>query len=68
MAQCSPAESPYDESPDIQMEDMAHGLPDFNPEKSPRFGNLGFLKGLTERKTTRGSGLSTLHLTCFIRC
>ena len=53
MAQPSPAESPY-ESPDTQMEEMAHGLPDFNPEKSPRFGNLGFLKGLTERKTTRG--------------
>ena len=57
MAQISPAESPYDESPDVQMDEVPHGLPDFNPEKSPRFGNLGFLKGLTERKTTRGSDL-----------
>lgn len=64
MAQLSPAESPY-ESPDTQMEEMAHGLPDFNPEKSPRFGNLGFLKGLTERKTTRGS---RLWLPPFGRC
>lgn len=58
MAQASPAESAYDESPETKMEDVVHGLHDFSPEKSPRFGNLGFLKGLTERKTTRGSSVS----------
>lgn len=68
MAQFSPAESPYEESPDTHMEEMAHGLPDFNSEKSPRFGNLGFLKSLTERKTTRGSGLWIPLLTRSIRC
>lgn len=36
------------------MTDMMNGLHESSSEKSPRFGNLGFLKGFTERKTTRG--------------
>lgn len=39
---------------DAQMNDMMNGLHESSSEKSPRFGNLGFLKGFTERKTTRG--------------
>ena len=55
MALISPTGS-YEDSPDAKMEDMANERPDLNSERSPRFGNLGFLKGLTERKTTRGIG------------
>lgn len=36
------------------MADVMNGLHESSSEKSPRFGNLGFLKGFTERKTTRG--------------
>lgn len=57
MTQVSPVESLYDDFQDTKMEEVAPELSDFNSERSPRFGNLGFLKGLTERKTTRGIGL-----------
>ena len=53
MAFNSPGGS-YEGSPDAKMEDMGNGLGESTSEKSPRFGNLGFLKGLTEKKTTRG--------------
>lgn len=43
---------------DVQMPDMMNGLHESSSEKSPRFGNLGFLKGFTERKTTRGKQIS----------
>ncbi len=43
---------------DVQMADMMNGLHESSSEKSPRFGNLGFLKGFTERKTTRGKQTS----------
>ena len=45
----------YEGSPDAKMEDTGNELAELSSEKSPRFGNLGFLKGLTERKTTRGT-------------
>jgi len=43
---------------DVQMNDIMNGLHESSSEKSPRFGNLGFLKGFTERKTTRGKSTS----------
>ena len=48
----------YEGSPDAKMEDTGNELAELSSEKSPRFGNLGFLKGLTERKTTRGTSAS----------
>ena len=39
---------------DAQMADTVNGMLGPNLERSPRFSNLGFLKSLTERKTTRG--------------
>lgn len=53
MALISPNGS-YEGFTDTKMEDTVEGLTEVNSERSQRFGNLGFLKGLTEKKATRG--------------
>ena len=54
MATTTPPIRSNSDQADVQMTDIMNGLHESSSEKSPRFGNLGFLKGLTERKTTRG--------------
>ena len=61
MALISPTGS-FEGSRHAKMEDVVNELPDFSSERSPRFGNLGFLKGLTERKAIRGMSLHNSYV------